>query len=266
MRVLVFLLFCKAVSPSSLFVSDQCIDICKNADLPSLELENYEQVVCQRGCGFFNAIRFQGDINLNTTKKECHISCEESYIVKEENGICKTGCDLIAKQEDFANNDFVIDSEENIVLASPDREIEFDLLSDPSIKSQLETGFNVDYKIPETHIRTMPIEVSEEEITIKESRDWLDCASYNSGIPRWILLSAILSAVLIALWLSFSTEKRSNQEPTVMIDVDDDKMILINDNIEKDPKFLEANPDVYNSQNITATSAPAKYSIDCEKV
>ncbi|XP_018573306.1 transmembrane protein 59-like [Anoplophora glabripennis] len=262
MRFLLTIFIFKTVTSSSLFVSDQCKYICKNANLPSLELENYEQVVCQRGCGFFNAIRFQGDINLNVTKKECHISCEESYIVKEESEICKTGCDLIANQEVFVT-DFVIESEENIVLASPDREIEFDLLSDPSIKSQLETG--VDYKIPETHIRTMPIEITEEEITVKESRDWLDCASYNSGIPRWILLSAILSAVLIALWLSFSTEKRNNQEPTVMLDINDDKMILISDAGEKDPKLLETNPGIYNSQEVNF-SVPPKYSVECEKV
>lgn len=48
------------------------------------------------------------------------------------------------------------------MLASPDREIELDLLSDPSIKSQLEIGFNIDYKIPATNIRTMPIEIEEE--------------------------------------------------------------------------------------------------------
>lgn len=157
--------------------------------------------------------------------------------------------------------DFIIESEENIVLASPDREIEFDLLSDPSIKSQLETG--VDYKIPETHIRTMPI--PEEGVTLKEPRDWLDCASYNSGIPRWILLSAILSAVLIALWLSFSTEKRNSQEPTIMLDITDDKMILINDDTEKDPKLLESNPCIYSSQEVNF-SVPPKYSVECEKV
>lgn len=56
----------------------------------------------------------------------------------------------------------MIETENSIVLASPDREIELDLLSDPSIKSQLEIGFNIDYKIPATNIRTMPIEIEEE--------------------------------------------------------------------------------------------------------
>lgn len=111
----------------------------------------------------------------------------------------------------------------------------------------------------------MPIEITEEEITVKESRDWLDCASYNSGIPRWILLSAILSAVLIALWLSFSTEKRNSQEPTIMLDITDDKMILINDDTEKDPKLLEANPGIYSSHDVNF-SVPPKYSVECEKV
>lgn len=134
---------------------------------------------------------------------------------------------------------FIIE-ESSIVLASPDKDIEFDLLSDPSIKSQLEIGFNIDYKIPETHIRTMPIEIKG---LSKDSGDWLDCASRNSGIPRWILLTAILSAILVALWLSFSTDKRNSQdEHFAEIDIPDDKLILQSEAliIEKDPQILEA--------------------------
>lgn len=137
---------------------------------------------------------------------------------------------------------FIIEEESSIVLASPDRDIEFDLLSDPSIKSQLEIGFNIDYKIPETHIRTMPIEIKE---LTKDSGDWLDCASRNSGIPRWILLTAILSAVLVALWLSFSTDKRNSQDDNIIeIDIPDDKLLLESETfmIEKDPSMLEAPP------------------------
>lgn len=144
---------------------------------------------------------------------------------------------------------FLILEEEdsNIVLAEPDLEIlESDLLSDPSIRSQLEIGFNIDYKIPETHIRTMPIEFKDDTTVIikHDSGDWLDCASRNSGIPRWILLTAILSAVLIALWLSFSTEKKKT--------ADDEQLILEDEHFdEKDPRLLDA---------------PPKYSLESEKV
>ncbi|KAJ8960013.1 hypothetical protein NQ318_009449 [Aromia moschata] len=261
---MIFLL--KTVLSSSLFLSDQCVNVCKDADLPSLELENYEQIVCQRGCRFFNLIKFKDEVKVNTTRKECHISCDDSYINKEENKICQTGCNLMAKEQEILVSGFLIEAESSIVLASPDREIEFDLLSDPSIKSQLEVGFNVDYKIPETHIRTMPIEITEEEITIKESGDWLDCASRNSGIPRWILLSAILFAVLIALWLSFSTEKRSSQEENVDVDIPDDKLILENEYIaEKDPSILENDPNAVINEEVKFI-APPKYSVESEKV
>ncbi|KAJ8977532.1 hypothetical protein NQ317_010052 [Molorchus minor] len=231
----------------SSFVSDQCINICKNADLPSLELENYEQVVCQRGCEFFTPMKVEDDeVKVNATKKECHRSCEDWYnINNEEMAVCKTGCNLMSKEQDVLISGFLIEQESVIEILNPDREVEeFDFLSDPSIRSQLEVGFNVDYKIPETHIRTMPIEITEEEIIVQEnttkSGDWLDCASRNSGIPRWILLSAILLAVLIALWLSFSTEKRSSRDENIEIDIPDDKLILENEVIiEKDSSILE---------------------------
>jgi hypothetical protein len=35
--------------------------------------QNYEQVVCQRGCRFFNIIHFKDELNLNVTRKECHL-------------------------------------------------------------------------------------------------------------------------------------------------------------------------------------------------
>ncbi|CAH1974005.1 unnamed protein product [Acanthoscelides obtectus] len=272
MWLIAILFFIKGAC-STFFVTDQCVDLCKDAKLPALELDFYEQVVCQRGCRFFNIIKFTDDIKINTTKKECHISCEESYIEKKENEICKTGCDLMAKEQESLTSALLIEAESTIVLASPDRDIELDLLSDPSLKSQIEVGFNVDYKIPETHIRTMPIEISEEEINIRETTDWLDCASRNSGIPRWILLSAILLAILVALWLSFSSEKHVIQEEVIAdIGIPDDKLILENDTASEKYKlmldeaegghsFLENNPFVAGQ---TYLEPPPKYSVTCE--
>ncbi|XP_028138340.1 transmembrane protein 59-like [Diabrotica virgifera virgifera] len=247
------------------FGPDQCISICKSAKLPTLELDFYEQVVCQRGCRFFNIIKYKDVPNINQTRKECHISCEESYIVKEEKDICQKGCNLMAREQETFISAFIIETENSIVLASPDREIELDLLSDPSIKSQLEIGFNIDYKIPATNIRTMPIEI-EEEFKVKETGDWLDCASRNSGIPRWILLSAILTAVLIALWLSFSSEKRSGSEDDIHeIDIADDKLILTNDELPlaKDETILYFGPVV---SDVIKKEAPPKYTARSEEV
>nr|CAH7763659.1 unnamed protein product [Callosobruchus chinensis] len=272
MWVIMILFLNKGVLSTPLFVTDQCVGLCKDAKLPALELDYYEQIVCQRGCRFFNIIKFTDEIKINTTKKECHISCEESYIEKKENEICKTGCDLMAKEQESLTSALLIEEENTIVLASPDRDIELDFLSDPSLKSQIEVGFNVDYKIPETHIRTMPIEISEEEINIRETSDWLDCASRNSGIPRWILLSAILSAILVALWLSFSSEKHVNQDEITDIDTPDSRLIyvdnitkerfkLILDETEKTHTFLENHRFAFEDYPL---EAPPKYSVTSE--
>ncbi|CAH1170494.1 unnamed protein product [Phaedon cochleariae] len=265
-------LILRYVVSTPLIVPDQCIGICKEAKLPHLDLENYEQIVCQRGCRFFNIInKLKFDMKINTTKKECLISCEESYLVKKENEICQTGCNEMGKIQENLVSNLLIETENSIVLASPEQEIEFDVLSDPSLKSQLEVGFNVEYKIPETHIITMPIEITEEVIQVKESGDWLDCASRNSGIPRWILLSAILAAVLIALWLSFSTDKRNNQEEEeniVDIDIPDDKLILETNEtlMEKDQTDLDCVPILVVGKNHICQELPPKYSPENEKI
>ncbi|XP_056640847.1 transmembrane protein 59-like [Diorhabda carinulata] len=243
------------------FVTDQCISVCKNVKLPTLDLDFYEQVVCQRGCRFFNIIKFKDVPNVNRTKKECHLSCGDSYIVKKEKDVCQTGCNLMAKEQETFISSFLIETENSIVLASPDRDIELDILSDPSIRSQLEIGFNIDYKIPATNIRTMPIEI-EEEFKVNE-RDWLDCASKNSGIPRWILLLVILSSVLVALWLSFTLEKRNSVDEEVHeMDIPDEKLILTSDEV-KEQNIVEIFP-VY--LNVSEKEAPPKYTDRTEDV
>lgn len=116
------------------------------------------------------------------------------------------------------------DNPKNFIIAEPELEIfEFELLNDPNIQSQLDFGHNVEYKIPETRIQTMPIEQiidynNQKQVT---GGDWLDCASRNSGIPKWILLTAILAAVLIALWLSLSTDKKGDADDDVNLLKDD---------------------------------------------
>lgn len=106
----------------------------------------------------------------------------------------------------------------------------------------------------------MPIEIKDLN---KESGDWLDCASRNSGIPRWILLTAILSAVLVALWLSFSTEKRNSQDEQIVdIDVPDDKLIIESEALvmEKDPNMLDVLPLYFEvTEDETFVVSPPSY-------
>ncbi|CAH0555284.1 unnamed protein product [Brassicogethes aeneus] len=219
-------------------LADQCSGVCQNLNLPRLELENYEQVVCQRGCRFFNILKFKDELNINSTKKECHLSCTESYLEKKENDVCQIGCDEMSRRRLVEMTNFLIltqdDDNNAIVLAEPDLEILESEMSDPSIKSQLEIGFNIDYKIPETNIRTMPIRLSETEIVKTESSDWLDCASRKLGIPSWMLFIAILSAIFSLLCLY---PKPAKDEPIVDVDIPDIKLIL-------DPEIIIEKSDV----------------------
>lgn len=120
-------------------------------------------------------------------------------------------------------------------------------MSDPNIQNQLEFGYNVEYKIPETRIRTMPIEQIIDFNQKQNSGDWLDCASRNSGIPKLILLVAIVSAVLIALWLSFSTDKR------VEVDDDDDHLIK---------EFVDVEKQMENNFDCVEFSEPSKFPLE----
>lgn len=44
------------------------------------------------------------------------------------------------------------------MVVQPDiDQVDLDILADPGLRGQLDVGYSVEYKIPETHIRTMPI-------------------------------------------------------------------------------------------------------------
>lgn len=149
------------------------------------------------------------------------------------------------------------DNPKNFIITEPELEVfEFELLSDPNIQSQLDFGYNVEYKIPETRIRTMPIEQIVDYNQKQAAGDWLDCASRNSGIPKWILLAAILSAVLIALWLSLSTEKR----------VDADDVNLLKDGTQTDEEAVDYEEKDKLSIDDVEFSEPCKYLLEDQKV
>lgn len=134
-------------------------------------------------------------------------------------------------------------------------------MSDPNIQSQLDFGYNVEYKIPETRIRTMPIEQMIDYNQKQNTGDWLDCASRNSGIPRLILLVAITAAVLIALWLSFSTDKRAEN------DMDDDENLIKEDLVSEEKNYMDYIEKVpLEDDDGIEFSEPSKYAQEDQKV
>nr|CAI5868173.1 unnamed protein product [Callosobruchus analis] len=132
----------------------------------------------------------------------------------------------MAKEQESLTLALLTEEKNTVVLASPDRDTELDFPSDPSLKSQIEFGFNADYKIPDTPIRTMQIDISEEEINIREISDWLDCASRNSGIPRWIfLISNFICNTCRILAELFNAEKTRKYE--LMLDEIESTLTLL---------------------------------------
>lgn len=129
------------------------------------------------------------------------------------------------------------DNPKNFVLTEPELEfLEFELY-DPNIQNQIDLGYNVEYKIPESYSRTMPIEQIVENIQNRHSGDWLDCAARNSGIPKWLLLIAIAYAIIVALWLGLSyLERRLEHQES-----DETCLIRDEENEEKDQSFYNRN-------------------------
>lgn len=109
------------------------------------------------------------------------------------------------------------------------------LFRDPNVVSALNSISGYKYKMPEVQVKTMPI------VTVKTlpAGDWLDCASRNSGIPRWVLLTAILAAVLVALFLSFSAERRDDSSATAENEKIDRQYLVKSD--KKYPEKEESN-------------------------
>lgn len=221
----VSLVSCDILLNDFIYEKDLCKDICVDSFF-LLPLIPDAQSICQRGCRFFNIIYLKDEHDFNATRDECFESCNESYQRALMRNACITGCKAMSKKKEseVTNVLLLIDQEKqkNVIFLEPELELlESDILSDPLIHSQIEIGYNIEYKIPETNIRTMPIEEFiefERESTTRHQQqittDWLDCAARNSGIPKWILMPAILTAVIIAVWLSFGTftERRDKEE------------------------------------------------------
>lgn len=229
------LVSCDILLNDFIYEKDLCKDICVDSFF-LLPLIPDAQSICQRGCRFFNIIYLKDEHDFNATRDECFDSCFESYERTLMRNACVIGCKAMfkKKESEVTNVLLLIDQEKpkNVIFLEPELELlESDILSDPLIHSQIEIGYNIEYKIPETNIRTMPIvefiEMERETETRHQQQittDWLDCASRNSGIPKWILLPAILTAVVIAVWLSFGTfTERRDKEDILLDDEKDEK-------------------------------------------
>lgn len=226
---------------------DQCKEACAESFFLLPQIEDVQEI-CQRGCRIFNIIYLREDHDLNSTKEECHLSCNEAYTGRTEQlKSCEVGCSATWKRKEAADLSLIplfLQFEQlrqqdrsggAAVIVEPELEIveSEDLILEPLMQNQIEIiGYSVEYKIPEAKIRTMPIDDhwrTEEIVEAIDDRrgnsqlqqqqpsgDWLDCASRNSGIPKWFLLLAIIVAILAALFLSISSERK------LIIDVEDD--------------------------------------------
>ncbi|XP_024936784.1 transmembrane protein 59-like isoform X2 [Cephus cinctus] len=199
----------------------------------------YSKSCCQRGCRFFNLVDLRHGLepdSLNGTRDACEASCTEAYTMQDDRYACTIGCDSMAKQR---NLDLVcllsvaiyveegVDS--NILLMSPDVP-DNDILTDPGLRKELLPGWwdSNGFKLPQTYIKTVPIDAGTvdygnpsdysgetEQSAMIPGSDWLQCASRHTGIPRWMLATAIVVAAISAVWLCLSPEKSEEEDINV---------------------------------------------------
>ncbi|XP_065171260.1 transmembrane protein 59-like [Atheta coriaria] len=242
---------------------------------------------CQRGCRIFNIIYLRDDRNLNNSKDECYSSCVDAYSQLDLNTACRKGCkNMLRKKQSELEAVIVYIEQDTKNLDNPQPELD-ELEMTWFIENYAPRELHYvdgqrDYKIPESMYRTLPIETLFEELTKPmnppPSGDWLDCASRNSGIPKWILVSAIISAILVALYLSISSEKKVISDDLLIGDDEDDQgeekekeaeplpakvPLLELDEQKHDNEAQDGRQDVLFS---TPPTAPPKYTIENEKV
>lgn len=86
--------------------------------------------------------------------------------------------------------------------------LEADILLDPLIRKQIQIGYDLQYKIPEAYIRTMPIDENEtnlinNEVTKKPFRYQLICSKM---IPVTIFAMVLLVVTICILKIIFSAK------------------------------------------------------------
>lgn len=237
--------------------ADPCESFCDKT-YPSTPLDNGKHSsCCCRGCRFFNLVHLVEDrdnVDLNVTKDACQASCMEAYSHTKDRYACNIGCSRMAKQKQaelhitsISWSMYVEDGNSVLMLQPVDFEPD-DVLTDPGLRRQFEHGWgnggdqSDDDRIPETHIRTLPMEnivargsVGENNpnlVSLHSARmagDWLDCAARKIGLPRVVLASVVLFAMLTALWLCLAPDRRAsnaNVEYIQPLDMEETKDLL----------------------------------------
>ncbi|KAL2741845.1 transmembrane protein 59-like [Vespula maculifrons] len=130
---------------------DPCINLCDKIPLPSTDTK-YITSCCQRGCRFFNLVELNYGLEpngLNITKDDCRSSCIEAYEELPDRYACTTGCEIMAKQQEYVDS--------NTLLTYPDIP-ENDILTDPGIRRELLPRWwdSNGFKLPQTYIKTVP--------------------------------------------------------------------------------------------------------------
>jgi len=238
-------------SIKNLISVDTCVDICIGSDATTKppDQNDMNQRCCEKGCRLFNIISLSQDENDNNkTLHECYKACDESYSFQADTSkpSCYFGCkSIFSKQDsDFAiagmflllnGNEFSKDNYKKLELSAliNIEEVDSELIIDPSVLQQLSQE-EINYKIPLSSVRTMPIQTA----ILKQSKSgWLDCASYNSGIPKWVLIVMVIMAVIAVIWLSITadlkhSEKVKNVEEGSTPDENDEKKLFIDNEAE----------------------------------
>ncbi|KAF2905087.1 hypothetical protein ILUMI_01071 [Ignelater luminosus] len=181
-----------------------CQDICSDSFF-LLPLNKDSQKICQRGCRFFNIIdvKEEHERDISDTNDDCHILCFESYVDKTERNSCIVGCDATSKRKQS-------DVEKFAQFNPGEQEIDSleDILLDPLIRKQIQMGYDLQYKIPEAYIRTMPIDENEtnlinNEVTKAPFRYQLICSKM---IPVTIFVMVLLVVTICILKVIFSAK------------------------------------------------------------
>lgn len=218
---------------------DPCVNLCEKITTLTItkDTTKYMKSCCQRGCRFFNLVDLsQGFINEGfngTAIMACEASCSEAYTVTQDRDACKAGCNYMSKQRIsdllsllsvavYVEENVGIDT--NALLMSPEIP-ETDILTDPSLRKELLPGWwdSDGFKLPQTFVKTVPMDSgtadygipsdysgeNDQSVSLPGS-DWLQCASRHTGIPRWLLGSAIVGAALSILWLCLFPKEQSD--------------------------------------------------------
>ncbi|XP_043270944.1 uncharacterized protein [Venturia canescens] len=212
---------------------DPCVALCEKSP-QTIVTNEYEKSCCQRGCRFFNLVDLRQGLvavnTLNSSKDACESSCTEAYQVLQDRSACTSGCDFMAAQK-FADLLSILSvfyvEDSNVLLMSLDMP-ENDVMTDPGLRKELLPGWwdTEGFKLPQTFIKTVPKDAdtmgdyggssvyygeTKQSVTINDS-DWLQCASRHTGIPRWLLGSAIAVGATAAIWLRFIADRDVTEE------------------------------------------------------